>query len=1417
MRRFGTVIQAGMLFGLVACGGGGSSDTSQTPPSVNQSPIFTGTSDLSVLEGQSSVATLQASDPEGSAVSFNLVASGDSQHFTLSSSGDLSFLAAPDFEAPQDSEQDNVYNIEVNASDGNANRSRSYQVSVNNALEGRVVDGPLSGSTVFLDLNGNLQLDGDEISVLSDALGYFAIQGPDAVCQAEGCNPLLVAVGGTDTTTGKLLDNLVMVAEALLSETFTITPLSTLLASADNPQAVLDALGLSLTVDQLLRIDPWRAAENSEPGSALLLKLNQQLAMILQSASGMLAANTQLARGQINSALLSELEDQLVNSGFGVNARLDNSQLLQDLLRETVARLQLDVQFSDELIDTVALQIVRINSILANADVDPVSQVVADILTVAQGDLINAIEDLANESISLEVFALITDAESLFASITLPELLPDLDGDGVIDLLDLDDDGDGVYDFLDSFPRDSTESVDTDNDGIGNNADNDDDNDGVVDTIDDFPLDANLTPPSAVIEVNNESGTIGYRFEFDGSRSVAGYAADTIVHYQWDFGDGSSDSGSSVQHAYSSSGNYQVSLTVENSDQLRDSAILNLTVSDLGEFSIRGTVVVASKLAVDSDTNNPASKSQSNNSLQDAQLLLNPTLLTGYINSPGQGPSGNSSVAGDIDDYYRINALGGEAISIAIADPASTDIDLYLYDSDGQSVGASLGTSRYESLTVPGEPGVYYLQVTIWDAGASNYLLELGLNEGVVTNAAKSASQSTGWSTQVDFAPGDIIVRRRAGQQASVTANITSWLDRAKRRRAGGVDVSLYSYDDTIDEVAAGLERIKQSPGLSRLLAKQAGKTLVSQGRSSELTRRTKSKIATLMAAKALSLDSSVLFAEPNFRRRKLDVQPDDTYFPDQAHLSLVNLPAAWDISTGDSDVKIAVLDTGIYEQHPDLDGRLSSDGYDFVADTDNSGDGDGMDSDPSDPGDGQDNSLCPDSEDEISDFHGTHVAGTVGAESNNSQGVSGVTWAGEIMNLRVLGCSGGSDFDIANALLYAAGLPNESGIIVSDPADIANLSLGGGGYGQTLNDAVAAARAAGLIIVASAGNESLSTPTYPAAYEGVISVSATTASLRLAGYSNYGSTIDISAPGNSVLSTAAELVNGFVDPIYASSSGTSMAAPHVAGTIALMKAVYPDMSPEAFDSVLISGNITQDLGTPGRDNRFGFGLIDAFKALDYAQQLNAGLPIPVTPLLNISSHYLNYGQQLDRLSVVARSDGNAPLQVSAVVASESYITITSPSSANGLGQYDINISRAELSSGTYTGTVSFDSNGGNQTLELIFVVPAVGEIRYGDAGHVVIKATNIDTNETAIVSYDGADQGVYPYALALPGAGTYRVIAGSDHNNDGYTCLGAEACGRYSKITADGQVEVSSGLEGVDFELDYIEPAGIGTAESIE
>lgn len=224
MRRFGTVIQAGMLFGLVACGGGGSSDTSQTPPSVNQSPIFTGTSDLSVLEGQSSVATLQASDPEGSAVSFNLVESGDSQHFTLSSSGDLSFLATPDFEAPQDSEQDNVYNIEVNASDGNANRSRSYQVSVNNALEGRVVDGPLSGSTVFLDLNGNLQLDGDEISVLSDALGYFAIQGPDAVCQAEGCNPLLVAVGGTDTTTGELLDNLVMVAEALLSETFTITP-----------------------------------------------------------------------------------------------------------------------------------------------------------------------------------------------------------------------------------------------------------------------------------------------------------------------------------------------------------------------------------------------------------------------------------------------------------------------------------------------------------------------------------------------------------------------------------------------------------------------------------------------------------------------------------------------------------------------------------------------------------------------------------------------------------------------------------------------------------------------------------------------------------------------------------------------------------------------------------------------------------------------------------------------------------------------------------------------------------------------------------------------------------------------------------------------------------------------------------------
>jgi len=249
---------------------------------------------------------------------------------------------------------------------------------------------------------------------------------------------------------------------------------------------------------------------------------------------------------------------------------------------------------------------------------------------------------------------------------------------------------------------------------------------------------------------------------------------------------------------------------------------------------------------------------------------------------------------------------------------------------------------------------------------------------------------------------------------------------------------------------------------------------------------------------------ASVACAEPNFVRRPL-ADPDDTFYNLQWHFGLINLPQAWDLTTGNSDVIVAVLDTGSTD-HPDLAGREIA-GYDFISDPDRAIDGDGLDDDPTDPGD-------KGSPGGVSSFHGTHVAGTIGAETNNGEGVAAVTWATGIMHLRVLGKGGGTDFDIANAILYAAGLANSSGALPERKAHVINMSLGGPGFNQAVADAVTAARQAGVVIFAASGNDDTTAPAYPAAYEGVVSVGSVDLNGLRAPYSNYGPTLDIVAPG---------------------------------------------------------------------------------------------------------------------------------------------------------------------------------------------------------------------------------------------------------------------------------------------------------------
>jgi serine protease len=792
--------------------------------------------------------------------------------------------------------------------------------------------------------------------------------------------------------------------------------------------------------------------------------------------------------------------------------------------------------------------------------------------------------------------------------------------------------------------------------------------------------------------------------------------------------------------------------------------------------------------------------------------------LAGYVSKSSGNHSSSTlfvrfSYIIDMDDYFRVSLKANQIVSLYSVDSLDGSTQaLCLLDKDGNETFTATTGMAVKSLTVPAD-GEYYVQVHARGAAA---LYQLIIGQGSLSGSdSLSAKQNLASSLLTEdypFVANQVLVKFKTPAGLSAFASGLS------------VEADLLASSTTFTAANAQILGGENRYGLLLDIGALAATHRPALGQPFAagvvVDEDALAKKATLAAINWLRQQADVEFAEPNYIRRAF-FEPNDKLYDVQWHYPLINLPQAWDIvrTRTLTETRVAVIDTGI-RPHADLDDAVIG-GYDFV---DN-------DTDATDPGSTLSGS---------SNFHGTHVSGTIAALGNNSIGITGTAGipdAGgkyriKIMPLRVLAGDGsGTDADVIEAIKYAAGLSNKSGITLAanQRAHVINLSLGGPGNSAALQNAVNEARTRDVLVVAAAGNENTSVKSFPGANDGVIAVGAVGPDRKKASYSNFGTAddmwVDIVAPGgelskdidgdgqpDGILSTWDE--DGFV-----LLQGTSMASPHAAGVFALMRALNPGLTAANIETLVESGSLSTDLGASGQDAIFGQGLIDAALAAGAA----SGEGIPA--VLVLTPERLNFGASIDALTLRASNGGTEPLQIVSITANQPWLVVTGQDvEADGTGDYLVSVDRTGLEIGVYTGKLTVALQDG--TTKDIIVIMQVPDPAAGiDAGRQYVLLIGADPVTGAPVFDDlltrqavseSSGTGNYKFSFDSVAADSYYIIAGTDMDNDGFICDEGEFCGEYPVLNSPQEIVVpGDNNEELVFSTSYL--LGFGQASAIQ
>lgn len=808
---------------------------------------------------------------------------------------------------------------------------------------------------------------------------------------------------------------------------------------------------------------------------------------------------------------------------------------------------------------------------------------------------------------------------------------------------------------------------------------------------------------------------------------------------------------------------------------------------------LSGVISIESGSRIDSDTADDfrLGVARTNDRVAEAQPLPDTGIVAGYLSQQqGSYPSNDGQTfnfAADAQDFYQVELSEGDLVALQVF-PEGTqtppEVRFGIFQNGNverceAGCGGNGFTFTYVVSGVSG-PTPHTLAITAEAGGPFRYVLS-------VAAAGTSSSMNVSYEG-ADFRPGEAIVMPRTRGQAFGSAGaVAQAMNAAEARHLG-----------------EGIWHVRQTP--------------VYLTRSLSAGERAQAKRQTLDWVRDLRATPGVELAEPNFLYESQQVTPDTNPLYDlQWNHPLISLPTAWLVApNGGLGTGIAVLDTGLFsadpslygQWHPDLEANVVEPGgriLDFVTgslDIDPEPD-QGRDQNPHDPGNQQAQN---------SSFHGTHVAG-IAVGMDNEIGIIGVAPRATLFPVRVLGLDPetqrnvGSSDDLIAAINWAA-----------DQADIhvINLSLGGLGPSDALQNAVTKAFNQNKLVVAAAGNQGTDQLTYPAAFSNVVGVGAVDGAAVRASYSNIGGSVNLVAPGGDANRDAnqdgnADLIvsawgNDSVSPPrpnYAGLQGTSMAAPHVAGVYALMREVAgQELTPKGFFTLLSSGSLTDEVGNA---TEYGEGLINAIKSV------NAVGDGPISPVMGASPSALQFSRSQTSQDLTLQVYPETESIVIGTIASPDWLTVgpaggTAPktltATVNTEGLTEDNLYRGVV-------IIEYTSDGAIRTLEVPVSVQLVDESGSRNAGRHYVLLVSTDTERATLEQQVVEAQGDrYEFSFADVEPGEYFLVAGSDIDNNGFICETGEACAEYPVNGLPEPIVISdSPLTGVELTTSFRRP----------